>query len=142
MASACCYKTDPDLLRKTGKNESFKGALRREVLNAERFTTPKYVGVVITPGLRLPNHPRLQQEAGMRPPVSEKILEKVQINGPEGGVRHLYVTHVSKVLGRQNACISLELSALTRHIIISKVLPAQSLSLDKYDQARHLATES
>ncbi|MEP0943747.1 MAG: IS3 family transposase [Rhizobiaceae bacterium] len=69
----------------SGYNERFNGTLRREVLNAEWFTTTKQAQIVINRWLRQYNHTRPHQALNMRPPVPETILEKAQISGPETG---------------------------------------------------------
>ena len=68
-----------------GYNERFNGTLRREVLNAEWFTTTRQAQVVINQWLRQYNHVRPHHALGMRPPVPETILEKPQISGPDQG---------------------------------------------------------
>ena len=55
--------------------------LRREVLNAEWFTTTKQAQVVINQWLRQYNHIRPHQALNMRPPVPETLIK----NGPELG---------------------------------------------------------
>ncbi|WP_170844412.1 integrase core domain-containing protein [Aliiruegeria lutimaris] len=60
------------------RNERFNGTLRREVLNAEWFTTTRQAQVVINCWLREYNHTRPHQALGMRPPVPETLLG----NGP------------------------------------------------------------
>lgn len=65
-----------------GYNERFNGTLRREVLNAEWFTSLHQAQTVINTWLRQYNHIRPHQALGMRPPVPETLLEKAQINGP------------------------------------------------------------
>jgi putative transposase len=64
-----------------GYNERFNGTLRREVLNAEWFTTTKQAQVVINQWLRQYNHIRPHQALNMRPPVPETLIR----NGPEHG---------------------------------------------------------
>ena len=61
-----------------GYNERFNGTLRREVLNAEWFTTTKQAQIVINQWLRQYNHVRPHQALGMRPPVPETILRNDQ----------------------------------------------------------------
>ncbi|MDV7145399.1 transposase [Tropicimonas sp. TH_r6] len=56
-----------------GCNERFNCTLRREVLNAEWFTTTNQAQVVINWWLRVYNHTRPQQALGMRPPVPESL---------------------------------------------------------------------
>ena len=70
---------------KNGYNEWFNGTLRREVLNAEWFTTTKQAQIVINHWLRQYNHTRPHQALNMRPPVPETLLEKSQITGTETG---------------------------------------------------------
>ena len=55
--------------------------LRREVLNAEWFTTTKQAQIVINQWLRQYNHIRPHQALNMRPPVPETLIK----NGPELG---------------------------------------------------------
>jgi transposase InsO family protein len=55
--------------------------LRREVLNAEWFTTTKQAQVVINQWLRQYNNIRPNQALNMRPPVPETLIR----NGPELG---------------------------------------------------------
>ena len=68
-----------------GYNERFNGTLRREVLNAEWFTTTRQAQVVINSWLKQYNHVRPHHALGMRAPVPETILEKPQITGPDTG---------------------------------------------------------
>lgn len=68
-----------------GYNERFNGTLRREVLNAEWFTTTKQAQVVIDHWLRQYNQTRPHQALDMRPPVPETLLEKPLTSGPERG---------------------------------------------------------
>ena len=56
-----------------GYNERFNGTLRREVLNAEWFTTIEQAQIVINQWLRQYNHIRPHQALGMRPPVPETL---------------------------------------------------------------------
>ena len=56
-----------------GYNERFNGTLRREVLNAEWFSTIKQAQIVIGKWLRQYNHIRPHQALGMRPPVPETL---------------------------------------------------------------------
>ena len=58
---------------KNGYNERFNGTLRREVLNAEWFTTTRQAQVVIDTWLRQYNHIRPHQALNMRAPVPETI---------------------------------------------------------------------
>jgi len=64
-----------------GYNERFNGTLRREVLNAEWFTTTKQAQIVINHWLRQYNHTRPHQALNMRPPVPETLIR----NSPETG---------------------------------------------------------
>lgn len=64
-----------------GYNERFNGTLRREVLNAEWFTTTKQAQIVINQWLRQYNHIRPHQALNMRPPVPETLIR----NGTELG---------------------------------------------------------
>ncbi|WP_170574619.1 integrase core domain-containing protein [Ruegeria atlantica] len=68
-----------------GYNERFKGTLRREVLNAEWFTTTEQSQIVINKWLRQHNHTRPHQALNMRPPVPETLLENPLISGPDTG---------------------------------------------------------
>ncbi len=56
-----------------GYNERFNGTLRREVLNAEWFTSIKQAQIVIETWLRQYNHIRPHQSLNMRPPVPETL---------------------------------------------------------------------
>jgi transposase InsO family protein len=56
-----------------GYNERFNGTLRREVLNAEWFSTTRQAQTVINQWLRQYNHVRPHEALGMRPPVPETI---------------------------------------------------------------------
>lgn len=56
-----------------GYNERFNGTLRREVLNAEWFTTIDQAKIIITKWLKQYNHIRPHQALGMRPPVPETL---------------------------------------------------------------------
>ena len=56
-----------------GYNERFNGTLRREVLDAEWFTTLGQAQAVINQWLRQYNHIRPHQALGMRPPVPETL---------------------------------------------------------------------
>ena len=64
-----------------GYNERFNGTLRREVLNAEWFTSIHQAQTVINTWLKQYNHIRPHQALGMRPPVPETLIEKSKING-------------------------------------------------------------
>jgi len=57
-----------------GYNERFNGTLRRELLNAEWFTTTKQAQIVSDCWLRQYNHTRPHQALNMRPPVPETLL--------------------------------------------------------------------
>ncbi len=61
-----------------GYNERFNGTLRREVLNAQWFTTTKQAQTVIKKWLKQYNHTRPHQALNMRPPVPETLIR----NGP------------------------------------------------------------
>ena len=56
-----------------GYNERFNCTLRREILNAEWFTTIRQAQVVINCWLKEYNHTRPHQALGMRPPVPETL---------------------------------------------------------------------
>ena len=56
-----------------GYNERFNGTLRREVLNAEWFSTIKQAQIVINTWLKQYNHIRPHQSLNMRPPVPETL---------------------------------------------------------------------
>ena len=56
-----------------GYNERFNGTLRREVLNAEWFTSIRQAQVVIETWLKQYNHIRPHQALNMRPPVPETL---------------------------------------------------------------------
>lgn len=56
-----------------GYNERFNGTLRREVLNAEWFSTTKQAQIVINQWLRQYNHIRPHQALNQRPPVPETV---------------------------------------------------------------------
>ncbi len=58
-----------------GYNERFNGTLRREVLNAEWFSTLKQAQAVIDCWLKQYNHVRPHQALNMRPPVPETVLQ-------------------------------------------------------------------
>jgi putative transposase len=58
--------------------EGVNGTLRREVLNAEWFSTIKQAQIVIGKWLKQYNHVRLHQALNMRPPVPEALCQ----NGP------------------------------------------------------------
>ena len=58
-----------------GYNERFNGTLRREVLNAEWFSTLKQAQAVINRWLKQYNHVRPHQALNMKPPVPETVLQ-------------------------------------------------------------------
>jgi transposase InsO family protein len=58
-----------------GYNERFNGTLRREILNAEWFTSLDQAQTVINTWLRQYNLVRPHQALGMRPPVPETLLQ-------------------------------------------------------------------
>lgn len=58
-----------------GYNERFNGTLRREVLNAEWFSTIRQAQIVIGKWIRQYNHIRPHQALNMRPPVPETLSE-------------------------------------------------------------------
>lgn len=68
-----------------GYNERFNGTLRREVLNAEWFTSTRQAQIVINQWLHQYNHIRPHHALGMRPPVPETLVENSQITGPAKG---------------------------------------------------------
>jgi putative transposase len=68
-----------------GYNERFNGTLRREILNAEWFSTTQQAQTVINQWLRQYNNVRPHHALGMRPPVPETILVKHQITGTAQG---------------------------------------------------------
>ena len=61
-----------------GDNERFNCTLRREILNAEWFSTISQARTVIEKWLRQDNHVRSYQALNMRPPVPETL----QASGP------------------------------------------------------------
>ncbi|MHA3976079.1 transposase [Halovulum sp. GXIMD14794] len=69
----------------SGYNERLNGTLRRKVLNAERFTTTDQAKIAMDHLLRQYNQTRPHQALDMRPPVSDTLLEKPLISGPETG---------------------------------------------------------
>ncbi|MEM7724307.1 MAG: transposase, partial [Pseudomonadota bacterium] len=71
-----------------GYNESFNGTMRRNVLNAEWFTTTEQAQIVINNWLKQYNHTRPHQALNMRPPVPETVLVAIPASGPEIGARH------------------------------------------------------
>ena len=58
-----------------GYNERFNGTLRREILNAEWFSTIKQAQIVINRWLRQYNHIRPHQALNMRTPVPETLRQ-------------------------------------------------------------------
>ena len=58
-----------------GYNERFNGTLRKEILNAERFSTTKQAQAAIDIWLKQYNHVRPHQALNMRPPVPETLAE-------------------------------------------------------------------
>ena len=56
-----------------GYNKRFNGTLRREVLNAECFTSIKQAQIVIETWLKQYNHIHPHQALNMRPPVPETL---------------------------------------------------------------------
>ncbi|MEM8657875.1 MAG: integrase core domain-containing protein, partial [Pseudomonadota bacterium] len=63
----------------------FNGTLRREVLNAEWFTTTKHAQIVINHWLTQYNHTRPHQALNMHPPAPETISDKPRIRGTDQG---------------------------------------------------------
>ena len=63
----------PGSPRENGYNERFNGKLRKEVLNAEWFTTTKQAQTVINNLLKQYNHIRPHQALNMKPPVPETL---------------------------------------------------------------------
>ena len=76
LSANACIRL-PGSAWENGYNERFNGTLRREVLNAEWFTTTKQAQTVIDYWLKQYNHTRPHQALNMRPPVPETLLEKV-----------------------------------------------------------------
>ena len=64
-----------------GYNERFNGTLRREVLNAEWFSTIKQAQTVINVWLKQYNHLRPHQALNMRPPVPETLQQTGSYSG-------------------------------------------------------------
>ena len=60
-----------------GYNERFNGTLRREVLNAEWFTTIEQAQIVINHWLTQYNHTRPHQALNMRPPVPKNQIREI-----------------------------------------------------------------
>jgi transposase InsO family protein len=58
-----------------GYNERFNGTLRREVLNAEWFSSTRHAQIVIDKWMQQYNHVRPHQALNMRPPVPETLSE-------------------------------------------------------------------
>ena len=58
-----------------GYNERFNGTLRKEILNAEWFSTIKQAQIVINTWLKQYNHIRPHQSLNMIPPVPETLLQ-------------------------------------------------------------------
>ena len=58
-----------------GYNERFNGTLRREVLNAEWFSSIRQAQTVIDKWMQQYNHVRPHQALNMRPPVPETLSE-------------------------------------------------------------------
>ena len=56
-----------------GYNERFNGTLRREVLNAEWFSSIRQAQTVIDNWMQQYNHVRPHQALNMRPPVPETL---------------------------------------------------------------------
>ena len=65
----------PGSLWENGYNERFNGTLRREVLNAEWFSTLKQAQAVINKWLKQYNYVRPHQAINMRPPVPETLQQ-------------------------------------------------------------------
>ena len=59
-----------------GYNERFNGTLRREVLNAEWFSTLRQAQAVIDKGLKQYNQVPPHQALNMKPPVPETALRR------------------------------------------------------------------
>jgi putative transposase len=68
-----------------GYNKRFNGTLRREVLNAEWFTTTGQAQIVINHWIKQNKRTRPHQALNMRPPVPETLLEQPPISGPVTG---------------------------------------------------------
>ena len=58
-----------------GYNECFNGTLRREVLNAEWFSTLKQAQPVINRWLKQYNHIRPHQALNIKPPAKETVIQ-------------------------------------------------------------------
>ncbi|MCB9954912.1 MAG: transposase family protein [Caulobacterales bacterium] len=58
-----------------GYNERFNGTLRREVLNAEWFSTVEQARTAIGIWMKQYNHIRPHQALGMRPPIPETLQQ-------------------------------------------------------------------
>jgi transposase InsO family protein len=65
------------LHQQSGYNERFNGTLRREVFNAEWFSTIKQAQIVINIWLKKYNTVRPRQALNMRPPVPEALHRPV-----------------------------------------------------------------
>ena len=63
----------PGSPRENGCNERFNGTLRREILDAEWFTTTRQAQIVINTWLNQYNQIRPHEALGMRPPEPETI---------------------------------------------------------------------
>lgn len=81
----CFANALPGNAWENGYNERFNGILRQEVLNAEWFHSVKQARIAIKTWLKEYNHIRPHHALGMRPPVPETLLEKLEINGTEIG---------------------------------------------------------
>ena len=68
-------QTYPGSPWENGYNERFNGTLRREVLNAEWFSTIRQAQAVINLWLKQYNHVRPHQALNMRPLVPETVLK-------------------------------------------------------------------
>ena len=68
-------QTYPGSPWENGYNERFNGTLRREVLNAEWFSTIRQAQAVINLWLKQYNHVRPHQALNMRPPVPGTLLK-------------------------------------------------------------------
>ena len=64
-----------------GYNERFNGTLRKEVLNAEWFSTIKQAQLIFKTWLRQYNHVRPHQSLNMRPTVPQKYIKMVHKTG-------------------------------------------------------------
>jgi putative transposase len=68
-------RTYPGSPWENGYNERFNSTLRREVLNAEWFTSIRQAQIVIETWLKQYNHIRPHQALNMRPPLPETLSE-------------------------------------------------------------------